>query len=102
MKKGTFYVRKKLDEIKKVKGFLFGLDGLSFGCYCIARKNREGVELSTGLRCTQVSCDSKEAVKKEVERLYDEILALLKTKCILKQIEIFTTQISEIEKQKNN
>lgn len=102
MIKGSFYIAEGIDNVKKVNGFLFTKDFLEFGCHCVSRQNWVGTELSTGLKCTINNCRSKEAVEKEVERLFDTIKHCLDSKHMEQRRQIFKEQIREAEKNEKN
>ncbi len=103
MKKGTFYIaNNSLDKAEKVNGFLFTKGFLEFGCYCASRQNWTGTELTTGLKCTLLHCRSKEAVEKEVERLFDSIRSCLNSKYMEQRRQIFKEQIREAENNEKN
>lgn len=102
MKKGTFYIAKGLGDVEKVNGFLFTKGFLEFGCHCVSRQNWVGTELSTGLKCTILNCRSKEAVEKEVERLFNPIKTCLNSKYMEQRIQIFKEQIREVQNNEKN
>lgn len=102
MKKGTFYIANGLDAAEKANGFLFTKDFLEFGCHCVSRQNWVGTELTTGLKCTILHCRSKEAVEKEVERLFDLIISCLNSKHMEQRRQIFKEQIREAENNEKN
>lgn len=102
MRKSSFYIAEGLDDVKKVSGFLFTKGSFEFGCHCVSRQNWVGTELSTGLKCTILHCRSKEAVEKEVERLFDSIKSCLNSKHMEQRRQIFKEQIREAENNEKN